>query len=734
MAQRACSHEWKYQVATQAGLVTTTEHCPHAPCVSLRFDVDPDQQGKAKDHVDRLGIHPELCHNIHASLEFKEHVTIWDLEDGDPSILDWLSALHPGDTIQIVPRAKYPLWVNWVREAKIEMWVEIADSSYAGHNKGLAELIQENRPTYERYRPLNNGEKEIRVVDLHPAKSTDAPLQLVLRLARLWYYLERKLLLALPRHKLLFLKAMAVKLLGVHSSRYDALSYCWGSHSSQDPPSLELSIEGMGERRTIAFAITPNLHAALRQLRLEHRTRTLWIDYICINQIDIEEHGQQVALMGEIFESAGSVCIWLGDSSPQIEEDWTQVPLSLNKDSLLTAYSISHGSVASGFFKKRGELVESVYSAGQMKWIGTMSCKPTSACENTGSMSGIRQTTRCLGYGMLVCHFKRSLGSRTQMRAPTESPRYPHPADSRSRHESHWQVQPNYGKNTIIVFADFTRWAISRHQSLRILSAIHTLNGRSWISLEKSYVGETSFDISQRPSWSFWYEGRSEFVFGTLAAHRSCNSKASGSDHPVDINLMDEVATTYPLCLALRGWEIDVISALAPYPFFQHKLSHSMDMQRAFIRIFDPVGRFGAWNDSGRSRTDIGDDATPMSELEFDEQMREFSHHYLAHWGSTPAAGKPDWIPCAGNCMFTTTQGLVGLCPAGVQAGDLVVILHGGDVPYIIRRNVSSRDCDESLEINERRSFVGECYLDGMMNGEACNLKQPEQDMIFHLF
>lgn len=61
------------------------------------------------------------------------------------------------------------------------MWVEIADSSYAGHNKGLAELIQENRPTYERYHPLNNGEKEIRVVDLHPAKSTDAPLQLVLR-------------------------------------------------------------------------------------------------------------------------------------------------------------------------------------------------------------------------------------------------------------------------------------------------------------------------------------------------------------------------------------------------------------------------------------------------------------------------------------------------------------------------------------------------------------------------
>lgn len=141
------------------------------------------------------------------------------------------------------------------------------------------------------------------------------------RLARLWYYLERKLLLVLPRHQLLFLKAMAVKLLGVHSSRYDALSYCWGSHSSQDAPSLELSIEGMGERRTIAFAITQNLHSALRQLRLEHRTRTLWIDYICINQIDIEERGQQVALMGEIFEAVGSVCIWLGDSSPQIEED-----------------------------------------------------------------------------------------------------------------------------------------------------------------------------------------------------------------------------------------------------------------------------------------------------------------------------------------------------------------------------------------------------------------------------
>jgi hypothetical protein len=42
-------------------------------------------------------------------------------------------------------------------------------------------------------------------------------------------------------------------------------------------------------------------------------------------------------------------------------------------------------------------------------------------------------------------------------------------------------ARPAYMKTTVQVFTDFTRWRIARHQSLWILSAVHTQLGRTWL-------------------------------------------------------------------------------------------------------------------------------------------------------------------------------------------------------------------------------------------------------------
>lgn len=84
---------------------------------------------------------------------------------------------------------------------------------------------------------------------------------------------------------------------------YEALSYTWG-----DPNSLTSSIEFTEE----SLPITTNLDVALRQLRSETDTRTLWIDAVCINQQDNNEKGHQIALMHEIYRKAKSVIMWLG--------------------------------------------------------------------------------------------------------------------------------------------------------------------------------------------------------------------------------------------------------------------------------------------------------------------------------------------------------------------------------------------------------------------------------------
>ncbi|MCJ1320933.1 hypothetical protein MMC15_006274 [Xylographa vitiligo] len=70
--------------------------------------------------------------------------------------------------------------------------------------------------------------------------------------------------------------------------------------------------------------VKSNLETALRHLRYENRTRTLWIDYLCINQGNIADRNAQVRRMDLIYRKASQVIIWLGlpteDSGRGLEE------------------------------------------------------------------------------------------------------------------------------------------------------------------------------------------------------------------------------------------------------------------------------------------------------------------------------------------------------------------------------------------------------------------------------
>ena len=86
---------------------------------------------------------------------------------------------------------------------------------------------------------------------------------------------------------------------------YVALSYCWGDAGT----TREIIVNGY------SVHVTVNLEAALRQLRDSHRIKQglkLWVDAICIDQSNLEERGQQVGRMRDIYASAWHVVIWLG--------------------------------------------------------------------------------------------------------------------------------------------------------------------------------------------------------------------------------------------------------------------------------------------------------------------------------------------------------------------------------------------------------------------------------------
>jgi hypothetical protein len=62
--------------------------------------------------------------------------------------------------------------------------------------------------------------------------------------------------------------------------------------------------------------IKPNLHKALRHLRKESEVVALWLDALCINQLDDSKKNEQVAKMALIYHKAYNVNIWLGIDGP----------------------------------------------------------------------------------------------------------------------------------------------------------------------------------------------------------------------------------------------------------------------------------------------------------------------------------------------------------------------------------------------------------------------------------
>jgi len=88
--------------------------------------------------------------------------------------------------------------------------------------------------------------------------------------------------------------------------------------------------------------------------------------------------------------------------------------------------------------------------------------------------------------------------------------------------------------------------------------------------------------------------------------------------------------------------------------------------------------------------------------------------------GTNPPMGPLIWsmLPVIyGRAMFLTQQGHIGMCYPDSRIGDEVWVLHGGKVPFVLRQ-IQEHDRRIALGM-PGYVFVGDCYLDRFMDGEA---------------
>lgn len=89
---------------------------------------------------------------------------------------------------------------------------------------------------------------------------------------------------------------------------YNAISYYWG----EDKDAYYLI-----KCNSISFAVSLEAYRALQRIRDEFRPVNVWIDSLCINQLDNKEKSKQVAMMYRIYKGAKQVFVYLGESVAQ---------------------------------------------------------------------------------------------------------------------------------------------------------------------------------------------------------------------------------------------------------------------------------------------------------------------------------------------------------------------------------------------------------------------------------
>ena len=154
-------------------------------------------------------------------------------------------------------------------------------------SRQLPQFFLEPSPTeLYKYRPLETSET-IRVIVLQPARNHNEPLD-----CNIIHQDRREILLNIRDEQ-----------------HFEAVSYTWGNP--------ELSCKIVCDEKSAFLNITHNVDSFLRHFREESSVRYLWVDAICLNQVDNDEKSIQVSLMGDIYRQARRILLWLGDASPE---------------------------------------------------------------------------------------------------------------------------------------------------------------------------------------------------------------------------------------------------------------------------------------------------------------------------------------------------------------------------------------------------------------------------------
>ena len=560
---------------------------------------------------------------------------------------------------------------------------------------------------------------------------------------------------------------------------YEALSYVWGQQEERRQI----------ECNNAKFLVQKNLFSALQALRYEQKSRYLWIDAICIDQSHAEEKSQQIRLMKQIFETASLVVVWLGIATHNTVKAFKLLeklaalgkshvipskaePMAiedLNKLGLPPPSDDSWKAVDAIFWRdwfSRVWVIQEISVSRSAEVVcGPHSIDYWDLIEAANVIYHHSLTTITFADPLLPRSLESfRLSPDLHMRDPLNTLLY----KARDRLATNpsdkvyailglaldgADLDPNYLLSASTVFARIAKRAIETEHRLDILT----------------YVEDHDCRLpSDLPSWAPDWEVQSPaspllHVLTDRFAKATLNVPANQCTFSLDgkslratgrvIDTVDHMGDTFTEFTPLSG-------SLAGYRALKSK-SKGQDLMVGLSNFnYQLVGR-RRWQQWEKIATNLRSNAIRKDEVPSDyihtiiagQELSSFACFESATTNRDLQAAYATWTrywvmaasrltiamrfvyeglspkdrvlatafmrahqtAAYGRRFFTTPNGRMGLCPRRTRLGHKIVLLSGGKTPYILKKLKGGQ-----------WSFIGECYVDGLMSGEGWNNKTEE--------
>lgn len=549
----------------------------------------------------------------------------------------------------------------------------------------------------------------------------------------------------------------------VDEPEYEALSYVWG-----DVRSLSvILVEVAGSK----VPVTRNLHCALRRLRLSDKTRTLWVDQLCINQDDIKEKTEQVQLMREIYSSCRTCILWQGEVPDELPLEDARAVIELLEYMAAAARARDAGGsiplheplAKDPGFQGPGRAISYLIGEGDdldeaakerswwtRIWTVQEAVLPSSLVLMWGPLSlpweRVQEATNCWTGGAaedIMCthipmmgHFMARIIWLEIAKSRYDSPmrvffrwRFRRATDPRDkayalmglgdRGQLAMVEKCDYDLSPVRVFCLLTTDLILAEEGLGPL----VMDPRLDPEAATPGVPRWALDLIGSSPWNTdWHP---IYGYDHYIAH---------SDRTLDLDAFKERMQEEPEVLRIEGARADIVAHVAQ-PMLRDK-THEPDEGR-LIECLNEWREFGNKHTTHRhtyweafARTVLGD-LIRDGDQDVDRRATTDDLHevyeYMADGIDSEAEGdvkRTLQYMTSNQTFFVTKTGLLGLGHKDTKPGEEVWVLHGGKMPFTLLPRGEGK--------TDEYDFGAKCYVQGLMNGELFywDDEAPEEKML----